>query len=218
MPGSAPIDVRDMRIVHETFRRAYAQTADLVRANPTPSPQRVTFLADHCDFALRMLHTHHESEDELLYPLLRQRVPGQREMVDRVEAQHQEVTGAVAAATSACGAWRASASPETAETLAAALEGLNRVLQPHLDDEEGQIVPLAAVTVTQDEWRAMGEHSRSQIPKDRMGVAFGMLLEPLSDDDRRYMKAELPLPVRLLYPLLIQRAWNAYQQTLLHGT
>jgi len=216
--AATPIDVRDMKIVHETFRRAYDQTAGLVRANPTPSAQRVTFLADHCDFALGMLHTHHESEDELLYPLLAERVPDQLAMVERIEAQHQEVTGAIDAAAAACREWRTTPSHETGEALAAALEELNRVLQPHLDDEEGQIVPLAAVTVTQEEWRSRGEHSRSMIPKDRMAVAFGMLLEPLDDDDRRYMKAELPRPVRLLFPILIQRPWNGYKEQLLHGT
>ena len=32
------------------------------------------------------------------------------------------------------------------------------------------------------------------------------------------MKSELPAPVRLLYPLLIQRPWNKYAETLRHGT
>ena len=218
MPTTAPIDVRDMKIVHETFRRADEQTAQLVRANPTPSAQRVTFLADHCDFGLTLLNNHHEGEDELLYPLLAERVPEQVETITRIEAQHVEVTGAIDAATAACRDWRAAPSPQTGEALAVALENVNAVLQPHLDDEEGTIVPLAAVTLTQQEWRSLGEHARSLIPRDRMAVAFGMLLEPLDEDDRRYMKAELPFPVRVLFPILIQRPWNSYRETLLHGT
>lgn len=218
MPTTAPIDVRDMKIVHETFRRAYEQTAELVRANPTPSAGRVTFLADHCDFGLTLLHNHHEGEDELLYPLLAERVPEQVEMIERIEAQHSDVTGAIEEATAACQAWRAAPSQQTGEELAACLENLNAVLQPHLDDEEGTIVPLAAVTVTEQEWRSLGEHARSLIPRDRMAVAFGMLLEPLDEDDRRYMKSELPFPVRLLFPVLIQRPWNTYRETLLNGT
>ena len=34
---------------------------------------------------------------------------------------------------------------------------------------------------------------------------------------RAYMKAELPPPIRLLFPLLIQRPWNKYKDTLLNG-
>jgi len=52
------------------------------------------------------------------------------------------------------------------------------------------------------------------------GVLVGRLPprdEPLDDDDRAYMKAELPAPVRLLFPLLIQRPWNTYRETLRNG-
>lgn len=217
MSAAEPIDVRDMRIVHETFRRAYDESARLVRANPTPSPERVTFLADHIDFGIGMLHHHHESEDELLYPLLVERAPDQAAMTKAVEHQHTEVTTAIDAVSAACAAWRRQPSSETGESLAQALDALNATLQPHLDDEEREIVPLAAVTLTQQEWVAMGEHSRAAIPRNRMPVAFGMLLEPLNDDDRAYMKSELPAPVRLLFPLLIQRPWNKYKETLRNG-
>jgi hypothetical protein len=73
MSAAQPIDVRDMAIVHRTFRNVYEESAKLVRAAPTPSPGRVTFLADHIDFALAALHHHHEGEDALLYPKLIER-------------------------------------------------------------------------------------------------------------------------------------------------
>jgi hemerythrin-like domain-containing protein len=218
MANATPIDVRDMKIVHETFRRMYEETAGLVRANPTPSPGRVTFLADHIDFGLSMLHHHHESEDELLYPLLMARAPEEAASTERIEQQHRDVSSSIEAAQEASGRWRAAPSAETGETLAAALVGLNTVLQPHLDEEEQTVVPLAAVNLTEEEWEAMGEHSRANIPKDKMAVAFGMLLEPLNEDDRNFMKQALPAPVRLLYPVLIDRPWRKYRDTLRNGT
>jgi len=218
MSAEQPIDVREMAIVHRTFRNAYDESARLVRANPTPSAQRVTFLADHIDFGVGMLHSHHESEDELLYPVLIARVPEQAERTERVEHEHQLVAGAIEAATGACAAWRTQPTAETGEALATALDELNATLQPHLDDEERDVVPLAAVTLTKAEWDALGEHSRAAIPRDRMAVAFGMLLEPLDESDREYMKRQLPAPVRLLFPLLIQRPWTKYATTLRHGT
>ena len=218
MTATDPIDVRDMAIVHQTFRRVYDESARLVRANPTPSAGRVTFLADHIDFGVGMLHHHHESEDELLYPVLIAKVPEQAAHTEDVEHEHQVVAGAIDAVSAACAAWRAAASTETGEALAASLDSLNAQLQPHLDDEERDIVPLAAVTLTQDEWEAVGEHSRAQIPRDKMAIAFGMLLEPLDEADRAHMKSMLPAPVRLLYPLLIQRPWTKYAETLRNGT
>lgn len=32
------------------------------------------------------------------------------------------------------------------------------------------------------------------------------------------MRSQLPGPVRLLYPLLIQRPWDRYKEQLRHGT
>jgi hypothetical protein len=45
-----------------------------------------------------------------------------------------------------------------------------------------------------------------------------MILEPLGEADRAYMKNTLPGPVRLLYPLLIDRPWKKYAGTLRTGT
>lgn len=218
MSKSQPIDVRDMAIVHRTFRNVYEESARLVRAAPTPSPGRVTFLADHIDFAIKALHEHHEGEDELLYPKLIERVPEQAPMTEQVEHEHQLITTALDETSAACAAWRQRPSAETGEALAAALGHLNTVVQPHLDDEEQKIVPLAAVTLTQQEWDAMGKHGVAWIPNKMKGPAFGMILEPLSEADRAYMLKHAPAPVRMLYPFLIDRPWKKYAATLRTGT
>jgi hemerythrin-like domain-containing protein len=218
MSTAQPIDVRDMAIVHRTFRNVYEESARLVRAAPTPSPERVTFLADHIDFALAALHHHHEDEDELLYPRLIERVPEQAPMTEHVEHEHLLIKTALDAASAACAAWRGRPSAETSEALAAALDHLNTTVQPHLDDEEQKVVPLAAVTFTQQEWDEMGERGAAWIPRNKRGIAFGMILEPLSQADRAFMMRSLPAPVRLLYPILIDRPWKKYAATLRTGT
>jgi hemerythrin-like domain-containing protein len=142
MTATQPIDVRDMAIVHRTFRKAYDESAQLVRAAPTPSAERVTFLADHIDFAILALHIHHEGEDELLYPKLIERVPEQAPMTEEVEHEHEIIKTALDATSAACATWRQRPSAETGETLAVALDQLNAVAQRHLDDEEQKVVPL----------------------------------------------------------------------------
>src|SRR5262252_9003258 len=218
MSTAQPIDVRDMAIVHRTFRNAYEESAKLVRAAPAPSPGRVTFLADHIDFGIAALHHHHEGDDELLYPTLIQRVPEQAPMTEQVEHEHLAIKTALEAASAACAAWRQRPSAETGEALAAALDHLNTVVQPHLDDEEQKVMPLAAVTFTQQEWDAMGKQGVAWIPRNKRAIAFGMLLEPLGDADRAYMMRSLPAPVRMLYPVLIDRPWKKYASTLRAGT
>jgi hemerythrin-like domain-containing protein len=206
-----------MAIVHRTFREGYAEAARLVRAAPAPSSQRVAFLADHVEFVVGMLHTHHEGEDELLYPKLIERVPEQASMTEEVEHEHELIRKALDVVSTSCATWREQTSTGTGAALSAALDELNTVAQSHLDDEERKIVPLAAVTLTQEEWDAIGEHAVAHIPRDKKAIAFGMLLEPLNDDDRTYMKRVLPPPVRLLYPVLIGRQWKKYASTLRRG-
>jgi Hemerythrin HHE cation binding domain len=218
MSKAQPIDVRDMAIVHRTFRNVYEESARLVRAAPAPSSGRVTFLADHIDFGIAMLHVHHEGEDELLYPKLIERVPEQAPMTEQVDHEHLLIKTALDEASAACAAWRGRPSAETGEALAAALGHLNEVVQPHLDDEEQKVVPLAAVTLTQQEWDALGKHGVAQIPRNKRPIAFGMILEPLDQADRAYMMGFLPAPVRMLYPILIQRPWKKYAGTLRTGT
>ena len=189
-----------------------------MRAAPAPSPERVTFLADHIDFAILALHHHHEGEDELLYPKLIERVPEQAPMTEEVEHEHELIKTALDATSAACATWCQRPSAETGEALAAALDHLNVVVQPHLDDEEQKIVPLAAVTFTQQEWDAMGKHGAAWVPRNRRGIAFGMMLDPLGEADRAHMMRNLHAPVRMLYPFLIERPWKKYAATLRTGT
>jgi hemerythrin-like domain-containing protein len=218
MSTAQPINVRDMAIVHRLFRQAYDESARLVRAAPSPSAQRVTFLADHIDLALAGLHIHHEDEDRLLYPKLIERAPEQAQMTEQVEHEHQVITTALEAVSAACATWRARPSAQTGEALATALDHLNEVIQPHLDDEEQKVVPLAAVTLTQQEWDAMGKAGISKIPRKKRPIAFGMMLDALDQEERAYMMKTIPAPMRLLMPLMIDRPWKKYAATLRTGT
>ena len=128
MSTSQPINVREMAIVHRMFRQAYEEAARLVRAAPTPSPARVTFLADHIDLVLMGLHYHHEDEEAMLYPKLIERAPERAQVTQQVEHEHQQIGTALDAASAACAAWRARPSAETGEALAAALDQLNTVV------------------------------------------------------------------------------------------
>jgi len=56
------------------------------------------------------------------------------------------------------------------------------------------------------------------MPFNKRRLAFAMILEPLDDADRAYMKQFLPAPARMLYPLLIGRPWKKYASTLRAGT
>ena len=68
--------------------------------------------------------------------------------------------------------------------------------------------------MTQEEWNAIGEHARSSIPQEQIFLVFGMLLEPLDDDDRAFMLAPLPPPVRELWTTMGEPGWHQYSAQL----
>jgi hemerythrin-like domain-containing protein len=210
MADTTVIEVRDMAIVHQAFRRAFTESARLVRAESSPAPDRVSFLAAHIDLVVNLLHNHHHSEDLILWPLLKARAPEDAAMVERVAGEHDDISRAMDAVTAAVVAWRSKPRADERDALATALDALDEVLQTHLDDEEGNAVPLAARTLTQEEWNSVGAHSRESIPKDKRFIAFGMLLEPLDDADRAFMMAEVPGPVKLLWRFVGQGQWTRY--------
>lgn len=217
MSGAPRIDVRDMAIVHRTFRRAFTESAALIRKAPAPPAARVRFLADHVDFGLGMLHHHHVGEETLLYPKLLERRPERAPRVEDIEHEHRTIAEAIEGATAACAAWRADPSPATGEALAAALEHVDSRCQPHLDDEEREVVALAAETLTQQEWDELGEDGVAHLSPKQRPIAFGMLLEPLDAAERAYMMRVLPRPVRMLFPVLIARPWRKYATQLRSG-
>ena len=214
MTTQTPIEVRDMGIVHRTLRTTFDESAGLVRAASDPTPERVAFLASHIALTLDLLHLHHSGEDEKLWPILVERAPAEADMVRGVADQHSEVDSAIQDVRKLVDAWRQSPDAATQGALADSLEGLTTTLGAHLDDEERLVVPLAAVTMTQDEWNAIGEHARSSIPQEQIFLVFGMLLEPLDADERAFMLAPLPPPVRELWNTVGEPGWEQYSAQL----
>jgi hemerythrin-like domain-containing protein len=214
MTAQTPIEVRDMAIVHRTLRTTFNESAQLVRAETDPTPARVAFLSNHIALTLDLLHLHHDGEDEKLWPVLTKRAPDEAEMVREVADQHAAVDSSIGQIRALLAAWRESPNSSAQGALADSLESLTEVLSAHLDDEERLVVPLAAVTMTQDEWNAIGEHARASIPQEQIFLVFGMLLEPLSEDDRAFMLAPLPPPVRELWTTMGEPGWRQYASQL----
>jgi len=74
------------------------------------------------------------------------------------------------------------------------------------------------VTLTQQEWDAIGKHAVTHIPRNKRGIGFGFLLDALEEYDRAYMMRTLPAPLRLLFPFMIARPWKKYAATLRTAT
>ena len=208
MSTSGPgVDTHEMVLIHRVLRREFGQLPRLFRA-AAGDRARSKVIGAHAREMLTFLHTHHTGEDELLFPLLRERAALDPELIDRMDAQHAQVDDAVTAIDAELPAWTASADAAAGERMAARIEAMMPTLIEHLAEEEQEILPIVSVTLTQSEWDALGKHGMSAIPLTRRLVILGHITEDTNDAERRRFMKVLPAPARVAYKLIGHRQFT----------
>lgn len=185
--------------MHRMFRREYGLAPVLVRGVAPGDRERAALVAAHLTELGTMLHHHHLGEDELVWPKLHERTPVSVDLVRRMETQHEHVAGLLEQLDGLLPAWAAEADRTQRDSLAAVLEALGSALEEHLGEEEREVLPLIEQHMTAAEWDELGARAVAVIPKPRMLVLFGYVLEGASPDEQRMMLSVLPPPVRLIY-------------------
>ena len=197
----------DMRILHNAFLWAYEAAPGLVHSAPADDTARSEFVGQWLADLDATLHTHHESEDELLWGKLEQRAPACALHVGQMRAHHAQVAALLEEAGPLLARWRATADPAVGEQLADAYERMLDLLKVHLRREVVEVVPVAERVVTTDEWTAMADHSVDAIPKSRLLPQLGMLLANSTPADRKQFYAGMPLSVKVLWRLVGKRQY-----------
>jgi hemerythrin-like domain-containing protein len=215
---SAPLtNVHDMVVVHRTFRREFRLIPELVRRVQPGDTARAAVLAAHARLLLDGLHMHHTSEDELLWPKLLERAAPDAELIHRMEAQHERVHDALEKVRPALDRWEAEARPAVTEEVAAGFDTLRVALLEHLDEEEREILPLAARYVSQSEWNELGEHGAKTIKMSLLPILFGSVNEEATPEERAEMLRVVPPPVRLLLKTVFARKYRRYINRVRNG-
>ncbi|HEY3737364.1 MAG TPA: hemerythrin domain-containing protein [Jatrophihabitans sp.] len=200
------LDTFEMPMIHRVLRRELGRLPALVRG-ASGDPARAAQIAYHATETLDFLHVHHHGEDELLWPVLKPRVPQAAELIDRLEAQHGDVSSVLADIKLGLPSWSLSADPAVGEQLAGRLESMNSTLVAHLDEEEAHLLPLAAQHVTQQEWNELGKHGFGSVaPKRRLYVLGNILADATPEERSKFMRA-VPPPARLMFRLFGQKQY-----------
>jgi len=187
-------DTSDMFIPHGMLRQAFAN--DVIGAGSSEDRKRAPLITSFYANVLAFLHAHHAAEDALLWPLLRARAPERAALLERMEAQHAAVDEVTLAASRALDAYSATPTEESARSLAAAIRRLAVELDAHLVEEERETLPLAAVTVSQDEWGALPGWAMGHFTGDKMWLVLGLLFEQMTDVQVATTLQHIPGPVR----------------------
>lgn len=205
---TARVDTWEMVLVHRVFRREFRILPALIRAVPAGHTARAETIGAHLANVAGALHHHHEAEDDLLWPVMLDRVGLRADLVRRMEAQHERLSGLLIRIDDLTARWRAHAAEDVRDELADVLAQASGALDEHLADEERELLPLVSEHVTPAEWKALQERGREAIPKNKLALVFvGAILEEAGPHEARMFIAQLPAPVRLVWRMIGQRVY-----------
>jgi hemerythrin-like domain-containing protein len=212
--GAPGCDTSDMVMIHGLFRSVYAEAPALVAGVAPGDTARAEIVGDHVAGLADSLHTHHHSEDLLLWDQLEARNPACAKHVGQMRTQHAAMGAELDKLTAAITTWKADPSRKNRDAVSTSLAAINKLLTEHLGAEEKQILPVASAAFTQPEWDQLGEHSRASVPKEMQFIQLGFILDSMAEADRAvWFKKNLPAPIRLLYNLVGKKQYEKYRST-----
>ncbi|RZS80141.1 hemerythrin HHE cation binding domain-containing protein [Motilibacter rhizosphaerae] len=213
LPGQAaapdgPVDMANMYLFHHAFRRdldRFLRAVPHVALDDLDAWRR---LSARWGVLVGQLHHHHEAEDTVLWPWLRERAtPEQLLVLDAMEQEHDEIDPGLAQVTAALAAL-ASAGGERAGTRAALsvrLAGVREVLDRHLGHEETDAIALLQQVTTQAEWVALEKRFSKGQPPTAVLQMLPWVVDGVDEHLLRRVLSSAPAPMRLLVRLLHPR-------------
>jgi hypothetical protein len=186
-------DVTDMYAVHGVFRDTLGAAPVLVGGVAADDAARAALVANYYENVLSFLEAHHDGEEKLVFPLLRDRCDGAGALIDELDEQHQEALSLLGSARDSLVAWPrggASGQQATQESLVA----LGAHLELHLTNEETNALPLAAEYLSPEEWGALPGHGMAAFDGDKIWLILGLIRERMNDEQRTAMLEHMPPP------------------------
>jgi len=201
-------DTREMIVVHNTFRRGFGDLPGLIRGVAAGDSARAHVIAGFYAEIATSLHHHHTGEDELLWPKLLTRVDVDQAFVLRAEEQHERVADLLERGEPLATAFAGSGDARARERFAELADELNAALCEHMADEERYVLPLVERFITVAGWRELADRGRAGIPKDRLLIQVGWILDGLDEHERREFLSHLPLAARIAWRLVGKRQYG----------
>lgn len=185
------IDTRMNGVIHAALRRDLERIALLVARPEDLSPARLQAIGGHAVWLMELLHRHHTTEDERLFPVMRANQPDIGPLIDSMLAEHAAIASAVTALEEA-GRRAEAGEPGAADELGSAVAGLRRVLDPHLEHEERSLSPLVAGSVTEEEWAVFEKGNTEGVKTPDLAFQGHWMLDNLDPAGVDVVKHQVP--------------------------
>jgi hemerythrin-like domain-containing protein len=209
-------DSRDMIVIHDMFRREFAAIPDLVSEVAAGDRAQVAIVADHVEWMVTFLHTHHEGEDMLVWPRLIERCPTETEpLIFTMESQHHALAQGLDHLATNAEDWRKTGAIQERDALASAATDLLVLIAEHLDLEERKVLSLIDTYLTEKEWKQVGGAGLKKMSFSQLKVAFGTILHGATPAQVTIMRDTIPRPAWIIFSLLGPRAYAKHTERLL---
>ena len=206
--GEPRPDITDMYAVHGVFRDTLGAAPGLVRDIAHNDDERVALVANYYDNILHFLEAHHDGEEAIVFPALRERCPDKGDLLDGLESEHKEALALLEVAQSSLAAWPGSGDTAAQAAASEALEALCVHLNKHLTREETEALPLCAEHLTMEEWGALPGHAMAHYQGDKIWLILGLIRERMNDGQRAAMLEHMPPPAVEMWTTFGEQAFK----------
>lgn len=191
---SSTLDTSDMIFVHNVFREFFDRASRLFGVGHTEHEEAIYLYAST---VLRFLISHHQAEDETVWPLLHERVKSEDERISMAENQHHQLEYHLNHCVQCLHHWREGLTP--ASSVQQSIRVLADQAREHMDYEEAVILPLCHDHITPEEWRALPAHTLQGLSGDVLMMTLGLVRDAFDDSRRAGLEANVPPPVAALW-------------------
>lgn len=192
--------------VHTIMRRGVDLTTSSLERVAAGRPADVKAVVRLARWQSGFVHHHHESEDELFWPVLRRLFPDVVAGLDGLSAEHEKLDHELQVLSAAIDALAAKGADVRAAAKAAlpAAVTVRDVLLGHLDAEEPVLEGLFPQVPDADIVRLRAAIVAGA-PRSGPDLVIGLLSEPVPAPGYAAIMANFPAPLRLLRPLLLRK-------------
>ena len=214
----AHFDGREMAMVHTMFRREFRLAGGVVRRVGCGDSRRAHVVAHHLRFIGATLHHHHCCEDSHVWPLLGRRAASRVSAhLLKVMEQHRQVDAIQAEVDARLPIWSCSATAESRDRLAGALDRLATALIEHMDYEESHIVPVMEAHIDLAEWNHIVQATTSGLDPSNSLLVLGMSMYEAESDVIEHTIENMPVELRAGIRATAALAYAEHAQ-LIHGS